>query len=237
GWGIDSDCKADHPSEASLLINQKGQTVNIEKSIVGSLLIYQDEVREEPLHINISDSILDATDEKRNALSAPDDEIAYTILSVVRTTVFGQILVHAIDSAENSIFRGVITVARRQRGCMRFCSYVPGSRVPRRYECQPDLVDAAVDERLKTQPGDVRDAAKQREHDRVLPRFNSTHYGSSTYCQLALTCAQEITHGADDESEMGVFHDLFQPQRAANLRARLDDFTPAGMETGIIYVS
>ncbi|HLJ32362.1 MAG TPA: hypothetical protein VKU38_01865, partial [Ktedonobacteraceae bacterium] len=29
GWGIDSDCKANHPSEASLLINQKGQTVNI----------------------------------------------------------------------------------------------------------------------------------------------------------------------------------------------------------------
>jgi hypothetical protein len=237
GWGIDSECNADHPSEASLLIYQKGLTVNIEKSIVGSLLVYQDEVREEPLHINISDSILDATGEKRNALGAPDDEIAYAILSVARTTVFGQILVHAIDMAANSIFRGLITVARRQRGCMRFCSYVPGSRVPRRYECQPDLVDAAVDERLKTQPKDARDAAKQLEHDRVLPRFNSTRYGNPTYCQLALTCAPEITHGADDESEMGVFHDLFQPQRAANLRARLDDFTPAGTETGIIHVS
>ncbi|HVB21521.1 MAG TPA: hypothetical protein VNG51_06200 [Ktedonobacteraceae bacterium] len=237
GWGVDSECTANHPAEASLLINQRGQTVNIEKSIVGSLLIYQDEVREEPLHINISDSILDATDEKLTAINAPDDEIAYAILSIVRTTVFGQILVHALDTAENSIFRGLITVARRQRGCMRFCSYVPGSRVPRRYACQPDLVDAAVDERLKTQPRDVRDAAKQLEHDRVLPRFNSTRYGNATYCQLALTCALEIAHGADDESEMGVFHDLFQPQRAANLRARLDDFTPAGMETGIIYVS
>jgi hypothetical protein len=33
---------------------------------------------------------------------------------------------------------------------------------------------------------------------------------------------------------MGVFHDLFNPQRTANLRARLDEYTPAGMETGIL---
>jgi len=43
--------------------------------------------------------------------------------------------------------------------------------------------------------------------------------------------------GLDDESELGVFHDLFQPQRAANLRARLDEHTPAGMDAGIVYVN
>jgi hypothetical protein len=36
---------------------------------------------------------------------------------------------------------------------------------------------------------------------------------------------------------MGAFHDLYQPQRAANLRARLDDYTPAGMDAGIIYAT
>jgi hypothetical protein len=36
---------------------------------------------------------------------------------------------------------------------------------------------------------------------------------------------------------MGVFHDLFQPQREANLRARLDEFTPAGMDAGIIFAT
>jgi hypothetical protein len=36
---------------------------------------------------------------------------------------------------------------------------------------------------------------------------------------------------------MGVFHDLFQPQRSANLRARLEEYTPAAMEAGIIYAS
>ena len=67
--------------------------------------------------------------------------------------------------------------------------------------------------------------------------FNSIRYGNSDYCQLANDCAEEIKGGADDESEMGVFHDLFQPQRAANLRARLDEFTPASNEAGIIYVN
>lgn len=237
GWGIDCDCHPHRSANPSLLIYQRGKTVNIEKSIVGSLLIYQDEVREEPLHIDMSDCILDATSEKRNAASAPDDNIAYGILNLTRCTVFGRLLVHAIDLAENSILCGLITVARRQRGCMRFCAFVPCSRTPRRYECQPDLVDQAVDARLKGQPKEARNAAKQLERDRVRPRFNSTSYGKPTYCQLALTCAPEIKSGVDDESEMGVFHDLFQPQRAANLRTRLDDYTPAGMETGVIYVS
>ena len=79
--------------------------------------------------------------------------------------------------------------------------------------------------------------AKANERLRVEPEFNSTRYGTSTYCQLAAACAEEITRGADDESEMGAFHDLYQPQRAANLRARLNEFTPAGMDAGILYVN
>ena len=71
----------------------------------------------------------------------------------------------------------------------------------------------------------------------MRPRFTSTRYGTPGYAQLARTCAPEITGGADDRSEMGAFHDLFQPQRAANLEARLADFVPAAMDVGIIYVT
>ena len=70
----------------------------------------------------------------------------------------------------------------------------------------------------------------------MRPRFNNTRYGTPAYCQLSDDCAVEIKRGADDESEMGVFHDLFQPQREANLRARLDEYTPAGMDAGILFV-
>jgi hypothetical protein len=162
--------------------------------------------------------------------------IAHAKLAILRTTVPGKILVHAIELAENSIFTGLVRVARSQAGCVRFC-YVPeGSRTPRRYNCQPDLVKQAVDED-STIPDTEKAAERQRESDRVEPVFNSVRYGIPTYCQLADTCAEEIRRGADDESEMGVFHDLFQPQRAANLRARFDEYTPAGMEAGIIYVN
>jgi hypothetical protein len=36
---------------------------------------------------------------------------------------------------------------------------------------------------------------------------------------------------------MGVFHDLYQPQRTANLRQRLDEYTPAEVDAGIVFVS
>ncbi|MEL7004395.1 MAG: hypothetical protein AAFN93_16900 [Bacteroidota bacterium] len=81
------------------------------------------------------------------------------------------------------------------------------------------------------------ESAKQRERDRVRPIFNSTQYSNPNYCQLANDCAEEIKRGSEEESEMGVFHNLYQPQRAENLRTRLNEYTPAEMETGIFYVN
>jgi hypothetical protein len=42
--------------------------------------------------------------------------------------------------------------------------------------------------------------------------------------------------GASDESEMGAFSYLQQPQRDANLRRVLEEFLPLGLETDIIYI-
>jgi hypothetical protein len=163
---------------------------------------------------------------------------AHAILRVERSTLIGEVQTNAIALASDCIFTGRIDVARTQTGCMRFCYVPPGSITPRRYHCQPDLVEAAV--KLKysgpTQ-AEQRVRALQSERIRVAPQFNSTRYGRPEYCQLSLTCAPEITAGASDESEMGVFHDLFQPQRIANLRIRLNEFMPAGSEAGIIFAS
>jgi hypothetical protein len=82
-----------------------------------------------------------------------------------------------------------------------------------------------------------RDALIAAERLRVQPDFNSVRYGNPAYCQLADSCAVEIRAGASDESEMGVFHDLFQPQRIANLRARLGEFTTAGADAGIFFAT
>jgi hypothetical protein len=211
GWGLTADCQPRRPAEPSLELTDLGAgggRVLIEHSILGSIQVIEDEVQADPVPIQITDSIVDATGEEREAVGAPGCPLAHARLTLRRCTVFGKILTHAIDLAENSLFNGELRVARRQIGCMRFCSVVPGSRTPRRYECTS-----------------------------VRPLFNSTLYGTPTYCQLADACGEEIRRGADDESEMGVFHDLFQPQREANLRARLEEHAPAGLDAGLIHAS
>jgi len=227
GWSLDSHCEPEQGAEPSLELIDATTRVTIERSILGAIQVIQNEVTTDPLPINISDSVLDATDPELEALGAPDCPVAHALLTIKRSTVIGRVAVHAIKLAENCIFDGLVKVARRQVGCMRFCYAAPGSHTPRRFNCQPDLVRSAAKD----------DAAKAIETLRVRPRFNSRRYGKPDYCQLANDCAEEIKRGADDESEMGVFHDLFQPQREANLRARLDEYTPAGMNAGIIFAS
>jgi hypothetical protein len=231
GWALHCDCEPKRPNEPSLeLFNLQGR-VEISHSIIGSIQVNQDEVYTDPLPIHISDSIIDATSPEQAAIDTVGYPVAHAQLTILRSTVWGQILTHSIALAENSIFDGKLLVARRQIGCIRFCYITPNSRTPRRYSCQPDLVEAAI------LPGAESAAAQQQERDRVRPQFNSSRYSTPTYGQLAHTCADEIKRGADDESEMGVFHDLYQPQRAANLRVRLDEYTPADMETGIFYAT
>lgn len=230
GWSLDHECRPESEEDPSLELNDTGARLTVDHSIIGTIRINENEVEREPLRFLLSDSILDATRTNLNALESAYGQVAHVIATVLRSTVFGRFDAHAIELAENSIFDGMVKVARRQIGCMRFC-YVPyGSRTPRRYSCQPDLVVAA----LGPKPAE---ADKQRERNRVRPQFNSVRYGTPTYCQLAASCAIEIVRGAEDESEMGVFHDLFQPQRAANLRARLEEFTPAGADAGIIFAT
>jgi hypothetical protein len=249
GWGLHNDCEPRHPAKPSLELFDVRARVSIEHSIIGSIEINEDQVASDPIPVRISDSILDSTGDEREALGAPGRAVAHALLTIQRCTVFGIVEVHAIELAENSIFTGCLNVARRQIGCMRFCYVPPGCRTPRRYSCQPDLVDQAAEALVRaeaqkrTPPPDASQladdilAAGLREEMRVRPQFNSVRYGTPTYCQLAPTCAEEITRGADDESEMGVFHDLYQPQRTANLSGRLDEYSPAATNAGIIFAS
>jgi hypothetical protein len=239
GWALRSPCGPKRPAEPSLELFNVRARVCIEHSIVGSIQVKEDPVKTDPIPVHITDSILDATRSEREALGAPGYEVAHVVLTIKRCTVFGIVDVHAIELAENCIFNDCLNVARRQLGCMRFC-YVPhGCRTPRRYNCQPDLVDKPIldswaQSKITAQEKERRLASERR---RVRPQFTDRRYGQSGYGQLAEMCADEIKRGADDQSEMGAYHDLFQPQREANLRARLDEYTPAGMDVGIIFVS
>jgi hypothetical protein len=198
--------------EPSVVLIDTCTRLRLDHSIAGSIEVLQErESENEPNAIVVSDSIVDSTSTHGEAVSAGRQRIAYARLIIRRSTILGHVSTHAVELAENSIVTGKLAVARRQKGCVRFCSVSPDSRTPRRFSC----VSAAS----------------------VQPVFESVRYGAPSYCQLAEACPVEIRRGADDESEMGVFHDLFQPQRDASLRIRLDEFVPAGSDVGVIYVT
>ena len=235
GWWLTADCDPRRPNEPSVELTNTDACLIVEHSIIGSIIVNLDEVSGDPLAICIEDSILDATADSREAISAPGCRLAHAALTMRRTTVIGETLIHAIELAENSIFTGEIRVARRQIGCLRFSYAPPGSRTPRRFRCQPDLAEAAA--RARHEPANAPPVIIEAEQARIRPQFDSVRYGTPDYGRLAQTCAEEIVRGADDDSEMGVFHNLYQPQRAANLRARLEEFSPSGMDAGIIFAS
>ncbi|MFE4513462.1 hypothetical protein ACFRMQ_04575 [Kitasatospora sp. NPDC056783] len=239
GWSLEPHCEPHSPQEPSLVLDHTTACVRIERSILGTIRVVGDEADDDPPRIHLADSVLDATGSDVEALAGPDCEHAYAVLRAERSTVIGEVYAHAVELAENSVFTGKLSVARRSAGCLRFSYVPPGSRTPRRYECQPDLVRTAVTERAERGELDPGQAAALREVEaqRVRPHFTSVRYGTPGYAQLAAGCASEITRGAEDRAELGAFHDLFQPQRLDSLRARLTEFTPAGSDSGIFLVS
>lgn len=244
GWSLEPDCDPTRPVEPSIEVLDSSACIVIEHSIVGSVQVNNDEVRTDPVKVRIADSVVDATgancdSPQCEAIGAAGPRLAFVLLRVERSTIIGRVMAHAIERADDSLFMGRVSVARRQAGCMRFCYVTPASRTPRRFQCQPDLAAAAAERagRANNDPDEVIEAALQEERRRVRPIFDSVRYGTPTYCRLAPACAPEIVRGAEDESEMGVFHHLYQPQRAENLRQRLDEFSPAGADSGIVYAN
>lgn len=238
------------PGVSGLDVELAGVTVEIESSIVGTLRIH------ERSRVEIRDSIVDATDETQLAFAAADPAPASpptpgAELVLENVTVIGQVHTRLLELASNCIFAAALDAAdswasplrseRKQAGCVRF-SYLPdGARVPRRYRCQPDLaIHQAIQEASKKDPmltNPQKASIAETVRARVMPRFTDLRYGRAAYAQLHVACPQEIRAGADDESEMGAFHDNFAPQRETNLRLRLDEYLRFGLEAGIFYAT
>ena len=71
----------------------------------------------------------------------------------------------------------------------------------------------------------------------TVPRFTSLRFGDPAYLQLSTATPDAIRRGADDESEMGVTHLLYTPQRESNLLLRLDEYLRFGLEAGFFYAT
>jgi hypothetical protein len=161
-------------------------------------------------------------------------------LNTERSTFFGTVLVKSLE-ASDVIFTSVVNAQRTQTGCVRFSYLPPGSHAPRRYRCQPDLeIEQELAARLKQNPAlsAVEKAEIQSNIEGwLVPSCKATAFGSPYYAQLHLGCPVQLRTGAEDESEMGVFSHLKQPQRESNLKIRLREYLPFGLDAGIIYIT
>lgn len=220
------------PLRPSLLIESPDTTVEINSTISGPIGAV------DSAQVSIHNSIVDSGSETNVAytdvdaliLSSPPGPTspgeAGAPLHVVNSTIIGKVNTLTMELASNTIFFAdlepgdlwpvPVNAERLQAGCVRFSYVPPGSRLPRLHRCQP---------------ANIEDAA------RVQPVFTSLRYGDAGYCQLSQLCAVEIRQGADDQAEMGVFHDLYQPQREANLSSSLDEYLRFGLEAGIFLAS
>ncbi|MBE7169302.1 MAG: hypothetical protein INR73_01865 [Williamsia sp.] len=211
---------AAQPVQPRLVVESPDTSIEIEKTITGAMRVF------DGAKVIVGNSIIDAGEETAIAYAGLSVEEPGGTLHITNSTTIGKVYTMLMELASNSVFMAgdahivswpaPVLALRLQQGCVRFSYFPPGSRLPRPYHCQPVSLTIA---------------------DRVRPLFTSLTYGDPGYCQLHRNCAAEISQGADDEAEMGVFHDLFQPQREANLRTRLDEYLRFGLEAGIFYAS
>ena len=138
------------------------------------------------------------------------------VATIRRSTIVGPVFVRELPLASESIFVDPLWTLRRQAGCVRFSYLPPSSQTPRRHRCQP---------------------GNPRETNRIRPTFTTLRYGLGAYGQLGPSVPGEIAAGAEDEAEMGAFHDLQQQQRLTNFRVRLDEYLRFGLEAGVVFAS
>lgn len=194
---------------AIILNGQETLRLSIERCIVGKLAL-----PDLASTISASDSIiafgaqLAAGTETALALPKGDLELA-------RCTVFGQITARTIEM-ENCIVTGMIAVAHRQTGCVRF-SYLPAtSVVPRRFRCVSETSGGSSMQ--------------------LRPSFVSDRFGKPGLAELTAGCAVEILEGADENMEMGVGFSQRIPARLANLRDAVREYAPFGLASGVHFV-
>ena len=221
GRTLNTDGSANSPGAVSLRVDHPFAKVTLIDCITGPLVMAPD------VDVEIKNCVIDAGAPDRVAYAgAPAGGPGGTLI-VRESTIIGKLHARSIKLASNSIFfasrrlppasdswAAPVIVERRQQGCLRFCFVPVGSITPRRYRCVPD-----------------------GEHPDAIPQFTSLRYGDPAYCQLRGVTDRSIRMGADDESEMGVLHDLYQPQREANLRIRLEEYLRFGLRAGIFYAT
>jgi hypothetical protein len=199
----------------TLLAESSGVQVTVQKSIVGGFRVSVEATAK------LSDSIMDAGDPAAVAYAGIDGTSGGGTLALQACTVVGKVHATLFALISDSIlcaelspgdsWNAPVLADRKQAGCVRF-SYLPAaSLVPRQFKC--------VQQRTGGYP----------------PIFYSLRYGDPGYAKLLPSTDESIRRGADDGGEMGAFHFVLAPLRENDLRVRLQEYLPVGLEFGIFY--
>jgi len=246
GIAADPDGTPQQPQAPSLVIEAPNVLVEIEHSIVGGIRAHPSTV------IVIRDSAVDATERHNVAFAGLDGAAAAGLVTIEDSTVIGKVRAHVFTLISNAILDAALDPAGdtwtlaveaedTQQGCARFSWIPPGARVPRRYRCQPSqALGEAL--RLAREANPALSALAMATIERrvtapLKPAYTTRRYGEPGYLQLLTAVPLAIRAGADDESEMGLWTQLHQPQRESNFTVRSEEFLPSGLETRHVYAT
>jgi hypothetical protein len=227
GWSVATDGSPNFPTAPNLVAEPAGLTVTATKSILGAIRVG------EFVNVEALDCIVDATDPTNVAIAALDGfaGVGSLTLGTAKTsdpdqvpsgcTVVGKVHAVLMSLVSNSIVWAALVAGdswstgliadRKQEGCVRF-SFLPArAKTPRRYECVEQTI-----------------AGPQ-------PIFFALRYGRPGYMKLLTSTPDVVRRGAEDGGEMGAFHFVLAPLRETDLRVRMTEYLPVGLEFGIIY--
>jgi len=236
GLTRDPDGSAHSVGSASLIVLHQFANVTLDHCIVGPV------VAVEGVELAANDSVLDASTQDEIAFcgraavgggglltvsTAADRKTGDGLtegghLTLDACTVLGKVHARQLDVSDSLLLATLadggdtwpapVWAERRQVGCVRFSFVPPGSRTPRKFRCAGNA------------------PAERTFH-------TSLRFGDPGYMQLRRSTNDAVRTGASDESEMGVTHELYAPQREGNLRIRLDEYLRFGLEAGIFYAT
>jgi hypothetical protein len=228
GWSLDTSGAPQFGGQPNLVAEPAGLTVTARKSILGAIR------SGEFVKVTAFDTIIDATDPTSVAIADLDGIAGVGSLTVGGVdpldssdtpphgcTVVGKVHAVLLSVVSDSILWAGLTKTdswttgliadRKQEGCVRFSFLPAGAKTPRRYEC----IERSV-------------AGPQ-------PIFFALRYGRPGYMKLLASTPDVVRRGADDGGEMGAFHFVLAPLRETDLRVRMQEYMPVGLEFGVIY--
>lgn len=160
---------------------------------------------EGPGELVVTDSVVDATGTEGGLAAGVAVSVPAGTSDLTRVSVGGTVATRVLE-ADTVIFDGDVTVEDRFHGCARYCRATTASVLPQAFKVGYDVPLRLVS-RNRRDPG---------------------------WWRLRGDCDPAVSAGAEDGSELGAFGSVHLAARLAGFRRRLVEYTPAGLQTGVI---